>query len=987
MLIVNLSFAQSIKNKGAKIVVTQNTHIKTGIFNNSEVTSSLQLSGQLSLTKNLINYGTVLGQTNSKVLFYGNISQEVLGNQIPVLSTLQINNNANNLVLRNGIRIKNNLLLTDGKLFSEDAPVFFTPTALNPLETNTNRIIGTAVMEERTFGTSAIPLFLDFSTNAGTDIGNLTLTRKTAAQGITNVAGNESIASLWRTESSLDIDRTLNFSWLSSLDNGSNLSQMQLWKSDNLTNWTAKNFPFADMSSRSYSYSAANSVGYWTFADQNNYLAPRSILYVTDLLNERMPENLGAIGNTISITSQSVIFNGTNGDDLVANGFINVNNVPAGLTAQITKIDDYTLQLSLLGNAANHLPANNIDNLTLIFSDAAFASGVLASQVIGSTTTTIKVRFFDIPSTGGGGTGGGTPPLACNAPKNFDAIAIDSATILLRWTNNSSVLEYEIYRFGQLIATLNSNQDSLLDKNLLPSTLYHYQILTRCQGNQKSIFAKDTVRTFPPNPFVLPFSSLCGKGNQKIIAQGKTYNEGIYRWYNSLNSLIPMFESSSSIFETPFITQTTTYYVSLLEYGKESERIPFEVIVKPAFEAKILNPTNENNQIFSCQDSLTLFAKKYSNAKYQWKCDSLLLPNTTSNLLATKNGKYQLIVTIDGCQQISKEVELILNYQPIAQILPFANSIDGSVSFCESGTLVAASQMDSSMIVDYQWFLEDSLIATNQQILIEKSGNYRLVVRNEIGCQAKDSTKVQIILFPKELELIALPDTICSIDSTKLQATWIEEATYTWFLGEKLITKTDSAFLWVYEEGLYTVNVQSKNRVCPVLIDTIRIFNYVIPTATIFTIEKGKELGAEINPTSTEFVWQILEGDEFKTIEGSNNKLTFKPTKTGYYRLRYQNPCVYYTNSLYFELELIIPPCPEFSVYPNPSSNKVSVCLGYEAKNARIEIFDAIGKKIREIDFIAITEFELSIAPYAQGMYIINIITEKETRSVKVIKE
>lgn len=990
IMMANLSSAQSIQNKGAKIVVKQNTHLRTGTFNNTELTSKLNLSGQLSLTKNLINYGDILGQTNSKVLFYGNIPQEVLGTQIPLLSILEINNTANNLILRNGIRIKNNLLLTNGNLFSEDEPVFFTPTSLNPIENNANRIIGTAIMEDRTFGTTAIPLFLDFSANTGTDIGNLKLTRKTVTQGIVDVNGNQSIASLWRTESSLDIDRMLNFSWLSALDNGSNLSQMQLWKSDNLTSWTPKNFPFADMSSRTYSYSATNSVGYWTFADQVNYLAPRYIIYSTDTLKEKMPENQGAIETIISITTQSAIFSGTNGDDLVANGFINVSNIPAGLTAQIIKIDDYTLQLSLIGNATLHTSTQNIDNLTIIFSDAAFANGVLASEVTGSTNNTIKVRFFDAPSTGGGGTGtddSPPTPIVCNAPQKFDAIAIDSTTILLRWTSQPSVLGYQIFRFGQLIATLNANQDSLLDQNLIPSTWYHYQILTLCEQNKKSVYATDTVRTLPPNPFILPFSSICGKGKQRIIAQGKTYTDGIYRWYDSPISTTPIFESSSPIFETPFLTQTTTFYVSLLEYGMESEKIAFTLIVKPAFEAKILNPTNDKNQIFSCQDSLTLFAKTYPNAKYQWKYNAVFLADTTSTLLVTKNGNYQLFVTIDSCQQISKEVEVILNYNPIAQILPITVS-DSLIYFCEKGILQAANQINLSMIVSYKWLLRDSLISTNKEVEVNQSGIYKLVVTNDLGCQATDSIKVILDIFPKKIELSAIPNTICSTDSTLLKATFIENATYTWFFENEIIAQTDSAFLWVNPKGIYRVKAKSKNGICPAITDTTEVFHYFIPIVSIS--KNDTELVAQVSPNSLQFIWQFSEINEFENfqdIKGSNNKLNFVPSKSGYYRLRYQNPCVYHTNNLYFEIEKPVPSCPEFSVYPNPSSNKISVCLGYKAEKVKVELFDAIGKKVKEVDFVSITEFELNISFYAQGMYILNVITEKETRTVKVVKE
>jgi hypothetical protein len=53
---------------------------------------------------------------------------------------------------------------------------------------------------------------------------------------------------------------------------------------------------------------------------------------------------------------------------------------PAGLTAVITKIDSTHATLTLTGNALAHTNAADIANLTVLFSDSAFATLVATAS-------------------------------------------------------------------------------------------------------------------------------------------------------------------------------------------------------------------------------------------------------------------------------------------------------------------------------------------------------------------------------------------------------------------------------------------------------------------------------------------------------------------------------------------------------------------------------------------------------------------------------
>ena len=101
------------------------------------------------------------------------------------------------------------------------------------------------------------------------------------------------------------------------------------------------------------------------------------------------PDNDGSIAAPLVITVQGDTFKGAIGAKLGS-----VANVPAGLTATLTKTSDLTATLALTGKAASHLAASSIANLTISFSAADFTGG--GSVVInGLVRNDIAIRFHD----------------------------------------------------------------------------------------------------------------------------------------------------------------------------------------------------------------------------------------------------------------------------------------------------------------------------------------------------------------------------------------------------------------------------------------------------------------------------------------------------------------------------------------------------------------------------------------------------------------
>ncbi|MBK7003060.1 MAG: cadherin domain-containing protein [Rhodoferax sp.] len=99
--------------------------------------------------------------------------------------------------------------------------------------------------------------------------------------------------------------------------------------------------------------------------------------------------NDGSIATTSTITLSQDSFTGAVGATLGT-----VSNVPAGLSAALIKTSATTASLSFTGKAATHANANDINNLSVRFSDADFSSG-LASSVTNATLSGLKIDFAD----------------------------------------------------------------------------------------------------------------------------------------------------------------------------------------------------------------------------------------------------------------------------------------------------------------------------------------------------------------------------------------------------------------------------------------------------------------------------------------------------------------------------------------------------------------------------------------------------------------
>lgn len=152
---------------------------------------------------------------------------------------IEINNCEVNL--SGNVIVNGELELLNGAILNTGAnSISFTPSASDINESPSNgRIVGTAIMEPRFVGNASFPQFLGVSLDAGTDdIGSLSITRVTGPSGVITVMPNSGIAVNWSITSNFvpSSGRNLTLSFLSNFDNGKDMSQATVWRSNGM-NW------------------------------------------------------------------------------------------------------------------------------------------------------------------------------------------------------------------------------------------------------------------------------------------------------------------------------------------------------------------------------------------------------------------------------------------------------------------------------------------------------------------------------------------------------------------------------------------------------------------------------------------------------------------------------------------------------------------------------------------------------------------------------
>lgn len=221
-----------------------------------------------------------------------------------------------------------------------------------------------------------------------------------------------------------------------------------------------------------------------------------------------------------------------------------------------------------------------------------------------------------------------------------------------------------------------------------------------------------------------------------------TANEGVVFWYDSLVSTTPIFVGNS--FETPLLTNSTTYYVTANRAGCETaSRTPVNAIVDetiPDFDIPL-------NGYVLCQDigSIDLQTKNpQGNYTYIWKKEDVILPETSATITVSSDGNYYVsAISEAGC--ISDEKQIVVRNSEIATITK------DDVIITDDSTNNSIQVANPNLgIGEYEFTLDDEFGNYTDVGFFQNlsPGIHTLFVRDKLGCGTA-SFRFSILAYPK----------------------------------------------------------------------------------------------------------------------------------------------------------------------------------------------------------------------------------------------
>ncbi len=195
----------------------------------------------------------------------------------------------------------------------------------------------------------------------------------------------------------------------------------------------------------------------------------------------------------------------------------------------------------------------------------------------------------------------------------FSTDATGTTNITFQWQKfNSTTSLFENLSNGG--AYSGTNTKNLLITNVQSAQAGDYRCMI--QGDlATTVYCNTgtlTVNPVPTAPSVAN-GSRCGSGAVTVTASGTT--DGNYIWYGSNGMSEPIAGENNSTYLTPALTNTTTYYVSIVNSFCESVLVPVDAVINPIPATPTV--TNASNNGCGTQ-SLTLKATAAGSGTYQW---------------------------------------------------------------------------------------------------------------------------------------------------------------------------------------------------------------------------------------------------------------------------------------------------------------------------------------------------------------------------------
>ena len=395
------------------------------------------------------------------------------------------------------------------------------------------------------------------------------------------------------------------------------------------------------------------------------------------------------------------------------------------------------------------------------------------------------------------------------------------------------------------------------------------------------------------------------------------------------------------------------------------------------------------------------------NFTYQWRRNGVYIQgNNNDTLLVNQPGSYSVIISVNGCPVSSLPV--VVN---IANITAPTISSSGAIQPCIGGSVILSVSLGYT---NYLW----SNGATTQSITVSSSGNFSVQGTGANGCIATSQ--------PYNVNASFLPtQNICvvGVDSmtNNIRVVW-----------EKPLTTAIDSFYVYKESTVSNVYTQVGTRaydslsvwIDPISNPAVQAYRYKITALDTCGVETPlSDLHKTIHLTINQgvggawnLIWSNYEGINFgsykiyrgtstsnmsllTSIQSNLNSYTDLTPPSGlvYYQIEIINPnncsptkSINYSSSKSNitsngQNDLLVITSDYISIFPNPTTSKITVKSSLELIGKEYIIYDQLGKEVMS-GIITSEETEIDLSNISEGVYLFKVGTDMQ-ESFKIIKQ
>ncbi|WP_336513928.1 M12 family metallo-peptidase [Pollutibacter soli] len=357
----------------------------------------------------------------------------------------------------------------------------------------------------------------------------------------------------------------------------------------------------------------------------------------------------------------------------------------------------------------------------------------------------------------------------------------------------------------------------------------------------------------------------------------------------------------------------------------------------------------------------------------QWYKDGKLLPDSIGkSIVVSTQGKYLLKVSnVTGCATASDTFAVVVNPLPVAPRI----TSSGALTFCSGKSIT----LTSGSLTDNQWYKNDVALVgeTTNKLVVNNSGNYRVVVTNASGCTNTSITSVVTVNPLPAIPVVTAQGSPAICAGGKVELSSSADEGNQWLKNGVAIAGATAKIYEATTAGQFSVKVTNASN-CSIVSTAVTVVVNALPAKPIVT-----KVGNVLTATAGHAAYAWYKDNTLIPDATSN---VYTTTEPGTYQVVVTNVSGCTATSA--DIVIASPAVnihgtgilAELRAYPNPARDQVQIrydpAIG---KKCTIRVYDRFGKlMLTTIMKGAIHSLSTSTLP--SGVY--QVIVSDGTRTV-----